>query len=286
MFGADWTLPSRMMASCFPTFSPVTFSNRREPSAFRLKETAGLFHSSTERRTIRRSLPVTEATLLTRKKPASPRLAIALDDLHVLGDLAAEVLEERFLVGGRPGLDELPLEDGRDLDEVLDPLGVVDAGELDDDPLRALPLDERLGDAELVDAVADGLPDLVDGLVLEELDDRRLQGEGQLVPGEGVIPVPRVLVDEVPGLAFLVRGGPGEDEPAGPLLGGRLEGDVVLLEQLLEPGDLLVGFDVDGVVGDDLEDQVDAALEVQAELDLVLGRDRPGRWPGPGRRRR
>ncbi len=178
------------MASCLPTFSPVTFSNRREPSAFRVKETAGLFHSSTDRRTIRRSLPLTEATRLTRKRPASPRLAIAPDDLHVLGDGAAEVLEERLLVRGRPGLDELPLEDGRDLDELLDPVGVADAGQFDDDPVRALSLDERLGDAELVDAVADGLPDLVDGLVLEELDDRGLQGEGQLVPGEGVIPVP------------------------------------------------------------------------------------------------
>ena len=114
--------------------------------------------------------------------------------------------------------------------------------------LDPLALDDRLGDAELVDAVADRLEALADGEVLEELDGRGLQGEGQLVPGEGVFPVPGVLIDEVPGLAFLVRGGPGEHEAAGPLLGGPLEDDVVLLEQLFEPGDLLVGFQVDGVI--------------------------------------
>ena len=103
-------------------------------------------------------------------------LGIALDDLHVLRNRAAEFLEERLLVRGRSGLDELPLEDGRDLDQVLDPLRVGDARELDDDPLRALPLDQRLGDAELVDPVADGLDGLVDGLVLEELGDQRPSG--------------------------------------------------------------------------------------------------------------
>ena len=38
-----------------------------------------------------------------------------------------------------------------DLDEVLDAVRVVDAGQLDDDLVRALPLDERLRDAKAVD---------------------------------------------------------------------------------------------------------------------------------------
>jgi hypothetical protein len=36
----------------------------------------------------------------------------------------------------------------------------------------------------------------------------------------------------------------------------------------------LVGFDVDGIVGDDLKDEVDAALEVKAGLDFFA------RWIG------
>ena len=97
------------------------------------------------------------------------------------GTDAVEGLEQGRLVGGRAGLDQLPLQDGGDLDQVLDPLGIVDAGQLDDDLVGALPLDERLGDAELVDPVADRLQGLVDGLVAQELGGERLQGEGDPV---------------------------------------------------------------------------------------------------------
>ena len=64
--GADCTRPSRMIASCLPMFSPVTTPNRRPPSAFSVKLTAGWLFSSIVGRAFRRSLPVTAATFLTR----------------------------------------------------------------------------------------------------------------------------------------------------------------------------------------------------------------------------
>ena len=142
--------------------------------------------------------------LVDEIEAALAALGIALDDLGVVGDLPVRRLEEGGLVGGGAGLDELPLQDGGDLDELLDPLGVVDAGQLDDDLVRALPLDERLGDAESVDPVVDRLLGLADRLVAEELDDERLEGQVGPVAGEAVVPVPGVLVEEVAGLAFLV----------------------------------------------------------------------------------
>ena len=142
-------------------------------------------------------------------------------------------------------------------------------------------LDEGLGDAEGVDPVVDRLPGLVDGLVAEELGDERLEGQVGPVAREAVIPVPEVLVEQVAGLAFLVGQDALDGDAAEAFLGDLLEGDGVLLEKLLEPGDLLVRLHVDGVVGDDLEDEVDAALEVEAPLDLgvvegVGEDDRPG----------
>ena len=47
-------------------------------------------------------------------------------------------------------------------DQLLGALRILDAGQLDDDVVVALPLDDRLGDAELVDAVADRLQRLLD----------------------------------------------------------------------------------------------------------------------------
>ncbi len=95
-------------------------------------------------------------------------LGIALEDLGVVGDHPVIGLEQGRLVGGRAGLDELPFQDGGDLDQLLDAVGVVDAGQLDDDLVVALPLDEGLGDAQAVDAVVDRFLGLVDRLVAEE----------------------------------------------------------------------------------------------------------------------
>jgi hypothetical protein len=57
-------------------------------------------------------------------------------------------------------------------DQRLGALRILDAGQLDHDVALALPLDDRLAHAELVDAVADGLQRLVDGRFLDLRDSR------------------------------------------------------------------------------------------------------------------
>gem|GEM_PF-7000977 len=199
-----------------------------------------------------------------------PSGRVAPDDFGVIRDRSAEGLKQGRLILGRTGFDQLPFQDGRDLDQILDPLGIVHSGELDHDLVLPLALDERLGYAELVDAVPDGLHCLDDGLVLEKGHGRRLQGKRDPVGHERSVPVAGVLRDQVPGLDLLIHIQAGEDEAARLFLGRGREPDGVFLEQVGESDDFLVGFAVEGVVGHDLEDQMDASLEIQAELDFSL----------------
>ena len=104
-------------------------------------------------------------------------------------------------------------------------------------------------------------------------DGRRFQGEGDPVGHEGGVPVAGVLVDQVPDLGLLIDVQAGDGELARLFLGPGRVGDGVLLKKIGEPDDFLVGFAVEGVVGHDLEHQVDAALEVQAELDFFPDRE-------------
>ena len=66
MRGADTTRLSSTIASERPTLSPVTLPNLREPSLVSWNLTAGLLFSSIEAEALRRSAPVTAATLRTR----------------------------------------------------------------------------------------------------------------------------------------------------------------------------------------------------------------------------
>ena len=61
-------------------------------------------------------------------------------------------------------LEQLEFEQRRLADQVLGALHVLQAGQLDDDAVLTLPLNGRLGDTELVDAVADNLLRPVDGI--------------------------------------------------------------------------------------------------------------------------
>ena len=81
------------------------------------------------------------------------------------------------------------------LDDVFDAGGIVNAGEFDEDLViaEAVLLDDGLGDAELVDALADGLDGGVEGAGLEVSDGRGAHGElesavglrGEIVAGVG-----------------------------------------------------------------------------------------------------
>src|SRR6185369_14349114 len=76
-------------------------------------------------------------------------------------DLALHVVRDGGQRGGgvRAGrsLDQAELKNGGGLDDVLHARRIVDTGELDDDAVAALRGDDRLCDAEGVDAVADRL---------------------------------------------------------------------------------------------------------------------------------
>src|SRR6267378_5017093 len=78
-------------------------------------------------------------------------------------EIGVDAVEERlrFLLG----LHELEFEERRLADERLGALLIQEPRELDQDPVLSLPLDRRLRDAELVDAVVDDLPHLLHGVL-------------------------------------------------------------------------------------------------------------------------
>ena len=204
-------------------------------------------------------------------KAGMAAFGVAFDDFGVLGDGSVERLQQRGFVGRGAGFDQPPFQDGRGLDDALDALGVVDARQLDDDLVAAVALDDRLGHAELVDAVADGLDRLVDGLVAQRLHGHGLHGHRGRGPVEGVVPLPGEEIELFAGLAFLV----GIEALQGQLAraldaGDGAEGDGVFLKSVRQAQGHLVGVHAHGVLRYDLHDQVDAAFEVQSQMDLVL----------------
>ena len=79
---------------------------------------------------------------------------------------------------GRPGLDQRQLEQRRRLDDLLGAGDVAHAGQLHQDLiLPALARDDRLGDAELVDAALDGANRLIHRLLADLVGDVRLHAE-------------------------------------------------------------------------------------------------------------
>jgi hypothetical protein len=86
----------------------------------------------------------------------------------------AFVLQSGLLAGVRSAGHLLNFEHGGGLDEVLHAAGIVDAGELHQDLVLPEPvgLDGGLADAQGVNAVADGIDGLGDGLVLELVEAR------------------------------------------------------------------------------------------------------------------
>ena len=140
-------------------------------------------------------------------------------------------------------------------------------------------MDDRLGDAELIDAVAQRFLGLVDGQLL---DARRLGGgerEGELVAFAVHTPTRQVTLDHLTAqIDILVRRHAGDLEVAVVDAGRARAGDAAALELGLDGVDRIVGFGADGVFGDDPQHQVHTALEVEAQIHFL--RRRIG---GPGR---
>src|SRR5664279_5532498 len=200
-------------------------------------------------------------------------LVEALDDLEVLG--------HRTAVRGAGGLHrrertaavihELELEEARRPDDLLDAARVVHARNLDHDAVGALPLDDGLGDAEGVDAIADRLDGLARRLVLDRDPLGVLVGDLPLAPA--LVDGPRVRrknrrdeILELRGVRLIVD--PEREARAVRGTGGD-HGHAALAAFVLEPLERVLGLDPERVRRLDLHDEVDAAAQVQTQLEAV-----------------
>ncbi len=150
------------IAMRLPTFSRVTSLKMLAPAPSRLTCTAGSLV-----RWSKPGLRVVDAVAGEHHLPAhDQRLAAALGE-EVAADRHAA--GERAFEGARLVVDHADLERRRAAEDVLRARGVLHAGQLHDDALGALLLDDRLGHAQLVHAVAQDLDVLRDGAVLDAL---------------------------------------------------------------------------------------------------------------------
>src|SRR5206468_2847719 len=111
------------------------------------------------------------------------RLLVDLAPVEDLGGLR-KVTGQR-LIDRRPLVEQLELEQRGLADEGLGARRVLDARQLDQDLIRALARDRGLAHTELIDAVADGLEPLTDGVVAQlagaPLAHHEPEGSGRLI---------------------------------------------------------------------------------------------------------
>ena len=169
---------------------------------------------------------------------------------------------------------QLELEQRRLADEGLGPLGILHAGQLDQDAVLPLLLDRRLRDAELVDPVADGLEPLSDGEVSQGGDLARLHRQdgapGRLVAFlhlEATL-LPQHGLRVGPGL----RRGELDDELGGAAALDLGHADALFFEAVAHRVAHPIYLGLDRLVDVHAQHEVDAALEVEAEVDALAGR--------------
>ena len=180
-------------------------------------------------------------------------------------------LHRRFLRRERSLLDELQLEQRRRADDFLRARDVGDAGQLHQNLVgRALPGHDRLGDAQLVDPALDGLERLRDGL-LPELASRcsaascRCSGPRRTTGRTPYRPQPPPA--GTPGRSESLR----RRTRSGLVTSSFAYWTPAVAQRLAQPLDGRFGLDPQRGVGLHAHDQVHAALQVEAEIDLLLG---------------
>ena len=174
---------------------------------------------------------------------------------------------------------QLELQQRRAADQVLGPLGVLDARQLDQDAVFALAPDVRLGDAELVDAVANGFEGLVHRQLLHLLDVlvRQVEDRRKALRILAAVADPQVaqllvqkgfeLVDVLLALHL-----DADLQWARALHAGVL--DLVFPHQFADFLEIALDTAFDGLLGVDLQHEVHAALQIQAEIDLLVRPER------------
>jgi hypothetical protein len=199
-------------------------------------------------------------------------------DLEIGRQVPVVVLQD--LVAGhrvRPVLREggqAELEEGGVLDQLAHAVGVVDSRQLHDDALAAGGLDDRLGDAVGVDAVADRLHRLIDRQVAQLRDLARQHREADAV---GLLAAVEALQNALGGVEHGGLGLGGEAGHHEPGVAGALRLDVelalrIVLDLLRQARHVAVGLGPQRVLGVDLQHQVHAAPQVEPEVDLLARR--------------
>ena len=133
-----------------------------------------------------------------------------------------------------------------------------------------LPLDHRLGDAELVDSVPDGLFGLFDRLITDLKGHVGLDRQDVLAVTGRRGPIGEVLLDDglhVP-LFFEIVVVHHDLVVTGTVDSIVFYAGLFHLLFHLENG--LIGHDLDGVIGLHLENQMHTALEIEAKLDFLF----------------
>src|ERR1035437_7463220 len=189
----------------------------------------------------------------------------ALDDLEVLGHRAA--------VGGSGSLHrrertaavihELELEEARRPYDLLDAARIAHAGDRAHDAVGALPLDDGLGDAESVDAIADRLDGLARRLVLYRDPLGVLEGDLPFAPA--LVDGPRIRrknrrdeILELRGVRLLVD----REREARAVRGtGGDHGHAALAAFVFEPLERVLSLDAQRIGRLHLHDEVDAAAK-------------------------
>ena len=171
-------------------------------------------------------------------------------------------------------VEQAELEERRLAEQGLGPFRVLHAGELDEDPVVALLLDGGLGHAELVDAVADGLEGLPDGEVAQCGDLAGPVGEDGPPRRRIALATSKAPNSREHRLRRRPRLGRGEldQELAGAAALDPGHGHALLLERGAETVGGALDLDRQGLVEIDAEDEVDASLEVEAEVHGLLRR--------------
>ena len=162
------------------------------------------------------------------------------------------------------------------LDQILGALGILDARELDDDLLQALPLYDRFRDPELIDSVSDRFQCLIDRRILDALGLRLAQH-----PYNRRRRFRRFVFDEA-------------RKAIDQLLGGRLglgiwdlncnvfmsdpldrvDDDLLLRQEVLQRRDRSIHRDFHGTILIHLQYHMDAALQIQPQGNALVRQNR------------
>ncbi len=195
----------------------------------------------------------------------------ARHDLHALGHLA--VHHQRFLGRRRRLFDDLQFEETGGADDFLRALDVGDARQLHENlvAVGALLRDARFGDAQLVHAALDRLTRLDDRLVAEVQLDIRPHSERVDAVGAGAaLEVRRHFVGDLAERRVL-RGRHAFDADVHRV--GCLDlrdRDVLGLQLFAQPLALLIRDQAERVFGLHAQHEMDAALQVQPELQRLV----------------